>query len=86
MYSILHRLIESDGELKTLQRLSADERFLIEANDLAGLDYLESRPVKVCADSLTGDLDLARLREWCPSGRSDGYWSGRTGIASGTAI
>lgn len=37
-------LIESDGELKTLQRLCADERFLIEANDLAGLDYLEGRP------------------------------------------
>lgn len=226
-------LIESDGELKTLQRLCADERFLIETNDLAGLDYLEGRPfvtghsinlynqrtlaflaqrglkrwvlpvelgrettaaliktrpsgvecelfaygrlplaysarcftaynrnlgkddcqfccgdypdgllvstqegvpflslngiqtqsatthnllpvlaevaqlgvellrispqsshtaeiVKVFADALTGDLDLdqglARLREWCPSGLSDGYWSGRAGIASGTAI
>jgi collagenase-like PrtC family protease len=226
-------LIESDGELKTLQRLCADERFLIEANDLAGLDYLEGRPfvtghsinlynqrtlaflaqrglkrwvlpvelgretttaliktrpsgvecelfaygrlplaysarcftaynrnlskddcqfccgeypdgllvstqegvpflalngiqtqsatthnllsaldeitqlgvellrispqsnrtadiVKVFADALTGDLDLdqgmARLREWCPSGLSDGYWSGRAGIASGAAV
>jgi O2-independent ubiquinone biosynthesis protein UbiV len=37
-------LIESDGELKTLQRICADERFLIEANDLAGLDFLEGRP------------------------------------------
>ncbi|MBK5962693.1 U32 family peptidase [Thiocystis minor] len=226
-------LIESDGELKTLQRLCADERFLIEANDLAGLDYLEGRPfvtghsinlynqrtlaflaqrglkrwvlpvelgrettaaligsrpngvecelfaygrlplaysarcftaynrnlgkddcqfccgdypdgllvstqegvpflslngiqtqsatthnllpvlaevarlgvdllrispqssrtadiVKVFADALTGDLDLdqglARLREWCPSGLSDGYWSGKAGIASGTVV
>ncbi len=37
-------LIESDGELKTLQRICADERFLIEANDLAGLEFLEGRP------------------------------------------
>ncbi|MBK1640929.1 U32 family peptidase [Chromatium okenii] len=37
-------LIEADSELKTLQRICADERFLIEANDLAGLDFLEGRP------------------------------------------
>lgn len=37
-------LIESDGELKTLQRLCADPRFLVEANDLGGLEYLEGRP------------------------------------------
>ncbi|NCA70416.1 MAG: U32 family peptidase [Sphingobacteriia bacterium] len=37
-------LIESDGELKTLQRICADERFMIEANDLAGLEFLEGRP------------------------------------------
>lgn len=36
-------LIESDGELKTLSRICADERFLIEVNDLAGLDYLDGR-------------------------------------------
>ncbi len=37
-------LIESEGELKTLQRICADERFMIEANDLAALDFLEGRP------------------------------------------
>ncbi|WP_043755536.1 ubiquinone anaerobic biosynthesis protein UbiV [Imhoffiella purpurea] len=37
-------LIESDGELKTLQRICADERFMIEANDLGALGYLEGRP------------------------------------------
>ena len=37
-------LIESDGELKTLRRICADERFLVEANDLAALDFLEGRP------------------------------------------
>ena len=37
-------LIESEGELKTLQRICADERFLIEANDLAALGYLDGRP------------------------------------------
>lgn len=37
-------LIESDGELKTLKRICADERFMIEANDLAALDFLEGRP------------------------------------------
>ena len=37
-------LIESDGELKTLKRICEDERFLIEANDLAALDFLEGRP------------------------------------------
>ncbi len=36
-------LIESDGELKTLSRLCADDRFLIEANDLAALDFLDGR-------------------------------------------
>ncbi|NEV62114.1 ubiquinone anaerobic biosynthesis protein UbiV [Thiorhodococcus minor] len=36
-------LIESDGELKTLKRICADERFMIEANDLAALDFLEGR-------------------------------------------
>ena len=36
-------LIESDGELKTLRRLCDDERFLIEVNDLAGLDFLDGR-------------------------------------------
>ncbi len=37
-------LIESEGELKTLERQCADQRFLIEANDLAALDFLEGRP------------------------------------------
>ena len=37
-------LIESDGELKTLKRICADERFMIEAGDLAALDFLEGRP------------------------------------------
>jgi O2-independent ubiquinone biosynthesis protein UbiV len=37
-------LIESEGELKTLERQCADHRFLVEANDLAALDYLEGRP------------------------------------------
>ncbi|MGQ9658891.1 MAG: ubiquinone anaerobic biosynthesis protein UbiV [Thermochromatium sp.] len=37
-------LIESEGELKTLKRICADERFLIEAGDLAALDFLEGRP------------------------------------------
>jgi collagenase-like PrtC family protease len=37
-------LIESDGELKTLRRICADDRFLIEANDLAALEFLEGRP------------------------------------------
>lgn len=37
-------LIESEGELKTLQRICADTRFLIEANDLAALELLEGRP------------------------------------------
>lgn len=37
-------LIESDGELKMLERQCADRRFLIEANDLAALDFLEGRP------------------------------------------
>ncbi|WP_020505948.1 ubiquinone anaerobic biosynthesis protein UbiV [Lamprocystis purpurea] len=37
-------LIESEGELKTLERQCADRRFLIEANDLAALDFLEGRP------------------------------------------
>ncbi|MFD2113472.1 ubiquinone anaerobic biosynthesis protein UbiV [Thiorhodococcus fuscus] len=37
-------LIESDGELKTLKRICADERFSIEANDLGALDFLEGRP------------------------------------------
>lgn len=36
-------LIESEGELKTLQRQCADERFLVEANDLAALEFLEGR-------------------------------------------
>jgi collagenase-like PrtC family protease len=37
-------LIESEGELLTLERLCADRGFLVEANDLAALDYLEGRP------------------------------------------
>ncbi|TCT23130.1 ubiquinone anaerobic biosynthesis protein UbiV [Thiobaca trueperi] len=37
-------LIESDGELKTLKRICDDQRFLIEAGDLAALDFLEGRP------------------------------------------
>ena len=37
-------LIESDGELKTLKRICADERFLVEANDLGALEFLEGRP------------------------------------------
>lgn len=37
-------LIESEGELLTLGRLCADRGFLVEANDLAALDYLEGRP------------------------------------------
>ncbi|MBK1721283.1 ubiquinone anaerobic biosynthesis protein UbiV [Thiocystis violacea] len=37
-------LIESDGELKTLKRICDDARFMIEANDLAALDFLEGRP------------------------------------------
>lgn len=37
-------LIESEGELKTLKRICDDERFLIEAGDLAALDFLEGRP------------------------------------------
>lgn len=37
-------LIESEGELKTLERQCADRRFLVEANDLAALDFLEGRP------------------------------------------
>lgn len=37
-------LIESDGELKTLRRICSEERFLIEANDLAALEFLEGRP------------------------------------------
>jgi len=37
-------LIESEGELKTLKRICADERFLLEANDLAALDCLDGRP------------------------------------------
>ena len=40
-------LIESEGELKTLERQCADQRFLIEANDLAALDFLEGRPFVV---------------------------------------
>ncbi len=36
-------LIESAGELKALERICADERFLIEANDLAALDFLDGR-------------------------------------------
>ncbi len=34
-------LIESEGELKVLSRLCADRRFLVEANDLGALDFLE---------------------------------------------
>ncbi|QIK38124.1 U32 family peptidase [Caldichromatium japonicum] len=37
-------LIESEGELKTLKRICADQRFLIEAGDLAALGFLEGRP------------------------------------------
>jgi collagenase-like PrtC family protease len=37
-------LIESEGELKTLERLCAERRFLVEANDLAALDLMEGRP------------------------------------------
>ncbi len=37
-------LIESEGELKTLKRICADQRFLIEAGDLAALEFLEGRP------------------------------------------
>ncbi|WP_295393457.1 U32 family peptidase [uncultured Thiodictyon sp.] len=40
-------LIESEGELKVLERQCADRRFLIEANDLAALDFLEGRPFVV---------------------------------------
>jgi collagenase-like PrtC family protease len=36
-------LIESEGELKVLSRLCADRRFLVEANDLGALDFLEGR-------------------------------------------
>lgn len=36
-------LIEAESEQKTLARLCADERFLVEANDLAALEYLEGR-------------------------------------------
>lgn len=36
-------LIESEGELKALSRLCADRRFLVEANDLGALDFLEGR-------------------------------------------
>ncbi|MEA3275419.1 MAG: U32 family peptidase [Pseudomonadota bacterium] len=34
-------LIESESELKTLRRLCADGRFLVEANDLAALELLD---------------------------------------------
>ncbi|MGE5152571.1 MAG: ubiquinone anaerobic biosynthesis protein UbiV [Bdellovibrio bacteriovorus] len=37
-------LIESEGELLTLERLCADRGFLVEANDLAALDFLDGRP------------------------------------------
>jgi len=37
-------LIEADSELKQLERLCADRRFLVEANDLGALEYLEGRP------------------------------------------
>ncbi|MBS1202991.1 MAG: family peptidase [Chromatiaceae bacterium] len=37
-------LIESEGELLTLERLCADRGFMVEANDLAALDFLEGRP------------------------------------------
>ena len=37
-------LIESEGEFLTLERLCADRGFLVEANDLAALDFLEGRP------------------------------------------
>jgi O2-independent ubiquinone biosynthesis protein UbiV len=37
-------LIESDGELKTLKRICSDDRFLVEANDLGALEFLEGRP------------------------------------------
>lgn len=37
-------LIESDGELKVLSRLCAERRFLVEANDLGALDFLEGHP------------------------------------------
>ena len=37
-------LIESEGELLTLERLCADRGFLVEANDLAALNFLEGRP------------------------------------------
>lgn len=40
-------LIESQGELLTLERLCADRGFLVEANDLAALNYLEGRPFVV---------------------------------------
>ena len=36
-------LIESEGELKVLSRLCADRRYLLEANDLGALDFLEGR-------------------------------------------
>jgi O2-independent ubiquinone biosynthesis protein UbiV len=36
-------LIESEGELKVLSRLCTDRRFLVEANDLGALDFLEGR-------------------------------------------
>lgn len=40
-------LIESEGELLTLERLCADRGLLVEANDLAALSYLEGRPFVV---------------------------------------
>lgn len=37
-------LVEADSELKTLARLCAEQGFLLEANDLAALEFLEGRP------------------------------------------
>ncbi|KXX65394.1 ubiquinone anaerobic biosynthesis protein UbiV [Marichromatium gracile] len=55
-------LIESDGELKTLERLCSDRRFLVEANDLGALEYLDGHPfVAGHSINLYNDRTLAFL-------------------------
>ena len=63
-------LIESEGELKTLERQCADQRFLIEANDLAALDFLEGRPfvagtsINLYNQRTLGFLAARGLKRW----------------------
>jgi len=57
-------LIESEGELKTLQRLCAERRFLVEANDLGALEYLDGHAfVSGHSINLYNDRTLAFLVE-----------------------